>query len=514
MTGGSDHFDVIIVGAGLSGIGMAHHLQRLAPAETYAILEARGAIGGTWDLFRYPGIRSDSDMHTLGYNFRPWTDPDAIAGGDKIRRYIEDTAREAGIDRHIRFGTRVKRAAWSPEDARWRVEAEDGSALTCRFLIMCAGYYSYDEGHRPRWEGEDSFAGRIVHPQFWPEDLDWRGKRIAVIGSGATAVTLIPALAKEAAHVTMVQRSPSYVAARPSQDPIGRRLKRVLPRRTAVGLTRWKNVLLQLFFFRLARRKPEKAKATLIDLVRKEVGEAQIHHFTPSYNPWDQRLCLAPDGDIFACIRDGSASVATGEIERFTPSGLRLASGEEVPADIIVTATGLKVTLAGETAVEVDGRPVRLAEAMAYKGVMFSDVPNFASIFGYTNASWTLKADLSAAWLCRLLNRMRRSGAAIAVPRRDPDVEERPFLDFTSGYVQRALPHLPKQGDRGPWRLPQNYLLDIVTLRFGRMADGVLTLSPLPLAGGAEPRGERGGPIPSPDTPSPNPSRKREGSFS
>jgi cation diffusion facilitator CzcD-associated flavoprotein CzcO len=472
----SADFDVIIVGAGLSGIGMAHHLQRLCPWARYAILEARGAIGGTWDLFRYPGIRSDSDMHTLGYSFRPWRDGMAIADGDKIKAYIEDTAKEAGVERHIRFGVRVERASWSSSDALWTAETKDGS-LTCRVLVMCAGYYSYEEGHRPSWEGEEDFAGRIVHPQFWPKDLDWRGKRVAVIGSGATAVTLIPALAREAAHVTMVQRSPSYVAARPSHDRIAAGLKRLLPLKASAGLTRWKNVLVQQFFFRMARRRPERVKAKLVQLVEKEVGAEQARHFTPTYNPWDQRLCLAPDGDLFAAIRAGKASVATAEIERFTPDGLRLGNDTEVPADIVVTATGLKVQLAGGIALVKDGEPVRLADTIAYKGVMFSDLPNFASIFGYTNASWTLKADLSAAFLCRLLNRMRRRGEKVVVARRDLTVGERPFLDFTSGYVRRALDQMPRQGDRGPWRLKQSYTADLMNLRYGRVDDGVLHFS-------------------------------------
>ena len=474
MAPDQDTLDVIIVGAGLSGIGMAHHLQRLCPWARYAILEARQAIGGTWDLFRYPGIRSDSDMHTLGYSFRPWRDPDAIADGHKIRDYIEETAVEAGIDKRIRFGTKVTNAAWSSEDSQWRVEAADGSVHTCRFLVLCSGYYSYDEANRPTWDGEESFAGPIVEPQFWPENLDWSGKRVAVIGSGATAVTLVPALAKEAAHVTMVQRSPSYVMARPSRDKIAKALERVLPFRTAAALTRWKNVLLQQFFFGLSRRRPAKVKAKLLELTEKEVGADQLRHFTPRYNPWDQRLCLAPDGDLFATIRSGSASVATGEIERFTPSGLRLGDGTEIPADIIVTATGLQVQLAGGATLSVDGNSVRLGDTMAYKGLFFSDVPNFASIFGYTNASWTLKADLSAAFICRVLNRMRRRGEAVVVPRRDPSVAERPFLDFTSTYVRRALADLPKQGDRGPWRLKKSYTADLMNLRFWRVADGIL----------------------------------------
>jgi len=473
VTGAAPDYDVIIVGAGLSGIGMAHHLQRLCPWARYTVLEARDAIGGTWDLFRYPGIRSDSDMHTLGYSFRPWRDGLAIAEGASIKAYIEDTAREAGIDRHIRFNTRMTCADWSAADAVWRVETPEG-AISCRFLIMCSGYYSYAEGHRPCWPGEESFGGAIVHPQFWPEDLDWRGKRVAVIGSGATAVTLVPALAAEAAHVTMVQRSPSYVMSRPAHDRIASALKRILPLRTAAGLTRWKNVLLQQFFFRLARRRPDKVKRQLIDLVGKQVGPDQVGHFTPAYSPWTQRLCLAPDGDLFSAINSGKASVATGSIARFSTTGLRLVDGTDIVADIIVTATGLKVELAGGAALSRDGVPLRLGDTMAYKGVMFGGVANFASIFGYTNASWTLKADLSAAFLCRLLNRMRRRGETVVAPRPDPAIAALRFLDFTSGYVERALAELPKQGDRGPWRLRQSYFADLVNLRFGRIADGVL----------------------------------------
>jgi monooxygenase len=476
MAAGAHEYDVIIVGAGLSGIGMAHHLQRLCPWARYTILEACGAIGGTWDLFRYPGVRSDSDMHTLGYSFRPWRDALAIAEGPRILSYIGDTAREAGIDRHIRFDARVTRARWSSAEARWHVETEEG-ALACRFLVMCSGYYSYEEGHRPHWDGEEEYGGTIVHPQFWPEGLDWRGKTVAVIGSGSTAVTLIPAMAREAAHVTMVQRSPSYIAALPSQDRIAHFLKRVLPLRTAAGLIRWKNVIIQQFFFHYARRRPKKAKAALLKQVTKEIGADQAAHFTPAYNPWDQRLCIAPDGDLFAALRDGKASVVTGQIDRFTREGLRMTDGSEVAADIIVTATGLKVQIAGGAQLLLEDEPIRLADRIGYKGVMFSDVPNFASIFGYTNASWTLKSDLSAAYLCRLLNRMRKRGERVVLPRRDLQVGERPFLDFTSGYIQRAAGELPKQGDRGPWRLKQSYTADLMNLRYGRLADGVLEFS-------------------------------------
>lgn len=473
MSEDAPDYDVLIVGAGLSGIGMAHHLQRLCPWASYRILEARAAIGGTWDLFRYPGVRSDSDMHTLGYSFRPWRDGQAIAPGWKIRDYIEDTAREAGIEKHISLATRLVRADWSSADARWTLETS-GGPLSCRFLIMCAGYYSYAEGHRPRWEGEEDFAGQIVHPQFWPEDLDWRDKQVAVIGSGATAVTLIPAMAEDAAHVTMVQRSPSYVAARPANDKIAAGLKRVLPLRAAAGLTRWKNVLLQQWFFRLARRNPARVKAKLVDLVEKEIGAEQARHFTPAYDPWTQRLCLAPDGDLFAAMRNGKASVVTGQIACFGPDGLIMADGSKVPADVIVTATGLKLELAGGATLARDGEPVRLGDTMAYKGVMFGGLPNFASIFGYTNASWTLKADLSAAWLCRLLNRMRKRGERSVTPEADPAVAAKPFLDFSSGYIERAADELPAQGETGPWRLRQSYTADLMNLRYGRLDDGVL----------------------------------------
>ena len=480
MSAEPEHVDILIVGAGLSGIGAAAHVQRGCPNKSFLILESRDAIGGTWDLFRYPGVRSDSDMYTLGYAFKPWTSSKAIADGPAIRDYIRATAAERGIDRHIRFGHRVVAADWSSADANWRVEIEtDGGpgVLTCGFLVMASGYYDYDEAHRPHWPGEESFQGPIIHPQFWPQDLDFRGKRIAVIGSGATAVTLAPELAGEADHVTMVQRTPSYIVSRPSVDSIAERLKRRLPMRTAYALTRWKNVLLTAFFYRLARRRPDRVAAQLIELARADIGDRfAVADFTPPYKPWDQRLCLVPDGDLFKAIRDGKVSMATGPIERFTERGLRLANGKEIDADIIVAATGLKVVPVGKTRLSVDGKPTNVPDAMVYKGMMLSDVPNLMFIFGYTNASWTLKADLACEYLVRLLGRMDRSQAHVAVARRDPEVAEVPFLDFTSGYVKRALVVLPRQGARRPWRLYQNYLLDLITLRFGRIEDGTLVL--------------------------------------
>ncbi|MFC7515910.1 flavin-containing monooxygenase [Herbaspirillum sp. GCM10030257] len=476
-----DLLDVLIVGAGLSGIGAAHHLQRRCRNKRYAILEARDAIGGTWDLFRYPGVRSDSDMYTLGYVFKPWTNPKAIADGPTIRSYIRETAEEAGITKHIRFGQKVIGAAWSSADASWTVEVEQvasgqRSTVQARFLYMCSGYYSYHETYRPQFEGEDSFQGTVVLPQFWPKDLDYRSKRIVVIGSGATAVTIVPSMAESAAHVTMLQRSPTYVVSRPSEDRIAHRLRRHLPAHLAYGLTRWKNVTESIFLYRLARRYPEQAKRRIVEMAEKELGAGfdVDTHFTPSYKPWDQRVCLVPDGDMFSAIREGRASVVTDNIERFTSNGILLKSGKELMADIVVMATGLKLNVLGGVSITIDGRPCVASDAIAYKGMMLSDVPNMAMAFGYTNASWTLKADLTAAYVCRLLNYMDRHNMLIAVPRREAGVEPQPFLSFTSGYVQRAKDVLPKQGSRRPWQVYQNYLQDLMTIRFGRVDDGVM----------------------------------------
>ncbi|HET7335728.1 MAG TPA: NAD(P)/FAD-dependent oxidoreductase [Rhizomicrobium sp.] len=479
-----NHFDVVIVGAGLSGIGAAYHLQANCPGKTYAILEGREAIGGTWDLFRYPGIRSDSDMYTLGYAFKPWVEAKAIADGPSIRKYVRDTAKDNDIERHIRFRHQVKRADWSSADARWTVEAETGpdkqvTRYTCNFLFMCSGYYSYEGGYTPDFAGTENFAGTIVHPQKWPADLDYKNKRVVVIGSGATAVTLVPEMAKDAAHVTMLQRSPTYVVSRPAEDALANWLRAKLPAKLAYALTRWRNVLMGMYFFNLSRKKPEKVKQYLVGMVKDELGaDYDVKtHFTPRYNPWDQRLCLVPDSDLFLSLKSGKSSVVTDTIEHFTPKGLKLASGKELEADIIVTATGLKLVLLGGMQVSVDGAPVNMAKTMSYKGMMYSDVPNLASAFGYTNASWTLKCDLTCEYVCRILNYMDRKGVAIATPRRDASVGEAPWLDFSSGYVQRALDVLPRQGDRKPWKLYQNYALDMVTLRFGKVDDGILQFS-------------------------------------
>ena len=481
----NEHHDVLVIGAGLSGIGAAWHLQTLCPDRRYAILEGRDAIGGTWDLFRYPGIRSDSDMYTMGYRFRPWRSPKAIADGPSIKAYIEETARELDIDRKIRFRHRVVRAEWSSADARWIVDAEVGPERTparfsCSFLYTCTGYYSYDRGYMPEWPNVAAYRGRLVHPQQWPEDLDHSSKRVVVIGSGATAVTLIPAMADgpgRAAHVTMLQRSPTYVARQPSRDAIANAMERVLPARAAYAIGRWKNVLRAMFYYKLARRRPAVFKRLLRKGVQLELGRDYDldTHFKPAYEPWDQRLCIAPDGDLFRVIRDGRASVVTDTIERFTEAGIRLRSGAHLDADIVIAATGLNLELLSGITLVVDGQVVDLARTLAYKGMMYSDVPNVASAFGYTNASWTLKADLVAEHVCRLLNHMRRHGYLQVTPRRnDPSVTEQPVLDFTSGYVQRALHSLPMQGSKAPWRLHQNYVKDLIALRLGRVDDPAL----------------------------------------
>lgn len=476
-----EHFDVLIVGAGLSGIGAAYHLQTECPAKTFAILEGRNASGGTWDLFRYPGIRSDSDMFTLGYRFRPWVGAKAIADGPSILKYVRDAAGEYGIDRKIRYGHQVTRASWSTQDSRWTVDATnpDGKLVqfVCNFLYMCSGYYDYSEGYMPGWPGMERFRGRIVHPQKWPDDIEYEGKRIVVIGSGATAVTLVPALASTAAHVTMLQRSPTYIVARPSEDVIANWLRKLLPARTAYAIVRWKNVLLGMYFYNLARRKPGVTKKGILKLVQQELGpEYDVEkHFSPRYNPWDQRLCLIPDSDLFSSIRAGKSSIVTDEIETFTETGLRLRSGNEIEVDIIVTATGLKLKVLGGMQVVIDGAPADLARTLTYKGMMYSDVPNLASAFGYTNASWTLKADLTAEYICRLLNYMDARGFESCTPRRrDPGIVEEPMVNFTSGYFQRSIANLPKQGSKKPWKLYQNYAMDLLALRFGTVDDGTM----------------------------------------
>jgi cation diffusion facilitator CzcD-associated flavoprotein CzcO len=476
----AEHLDVLIVGAGISGVDAAYRVQTELTGKSYAILEARETIGGTWDLFRYPGIRSDSDMYTLGFPFRPWRGDKAIGGGADIRAYVEDTAREFGIDRRIRFGHRAVRASWSSAEALWTVEVEaDGEArtFTCAFLFLCSGYYDYAGGYRPEWPGEEEFAGRFVHPQHWPEDLDYTGKRVVVIGSGATAVTLVPEMAKTAAYVTMLQRSPSWVLSLPTRDPIARFAQRRLPRGAADGLIRWKNILLGMAFFNYSRRWPERVKKALLKGARKALppGYDVERDFAARYDPWDQRLCLIPDADLFAAIRSGKAEVVTDTIERFTPGGLRLASERELEADVVVTATGLVIKLLGGMALSVDGATVNVPDTVAYKGMMLSGVPNMALSFGYTNASWTLKCDLTARYVCRLLKHMDANGYRACVPRLPTGgVERAPLLDFSSGYVTRATDRLPKQGTEAPWRLHQNYLKDLIALGRQPVEDGAM----------------------------------------
>jgi monooxygenase len=482
---GSEHFDVLIVGAGLSGIGAAWHLQKNCPTKSYAIVEARAASGGTWDLFRYPGVRSDSDMYTLGYRFRPWKDAKAIADGPSILSYIREVASDHGIDRHIRYQQRVVGASWSTPDARWTVELERGPDkarvfLTCSFLWMCSGYYRYEKGYVPDFAGVDDYKGRLVYPQHWPQDLDYAGKKVVVIGSGATAVTVVPSMAETAGHVTMLQRSPTYVVARPAQDATANKLRARLPLKLAYMLTRWKNVLMGMYFYQMCKRKPEKVKSLILGGVRQMLGpDYDVEkHFTPRYNPWDQRLCLVPDADLFRAIRRKKASVVTDHIDRFTEKGLLLKSGVELEADIVVMATGLVLQPLGGVTLVVDGKPVEPAKTMIYKGMMYSDVPNLASVFGYTNASWTLKADLVCEYVCRLLNHMDRHGFRQATPRNDdPTLTEEPWVNFSSGYIQRALPHQPKQGSKRPWKLYQNYVLDLLTLRHGSVRDRAMVFS-------------------------------------
>lgn len=480
----TEYVDVLIIGAGLSGIGAACHLSKKAPRKTFAILEGRDAIGGTWDLFRYPGIRSDSDMYTLGYNFKPWTNPKAIADGPDIRAYIQETAREYGVDKKVRFNHRSLKAAWCTDKARWTVDIQrtdtgETFQMECSFLLGCTGYYNYEHGYTPEFKGRERFQGQIIHPQHWPEDLDYAGKRVVVIGSGATAVTLIPSMADTAEHVVMLQRSPSYVATVPLKDKLSNKLRRYLPDKLVYRMARTRNVGFQMFFYKLARAKPKAIRRLLLAQVRRQVGDDfDMKHFSPKYNPWDERLCAVPNGDLFKSIRKGKASVVTDHIDTFTEKGILLQSGQELEADIIITATGLDLQLLGGMEMELDGKPQKFSETMNYKGFMFKDVPNFGMVFGYTNASWTLKADITLEYLCRLLKLMDKKGMKQVTPRlSDGDVHEEPFLDFQSGYVQRALPFLPRQGSKSPWKLYQNYAMDLAMLRYGEVDDGVMTFS-------------------------------------
>jgi cation diffusion facilitator CzcD-associated flavoprotein CzcO len=485
------HVDVVIVGAGISGIGSAYHLQTMCPDRSYTILEGRSDIGGTWDLFRYPGIRSDSDMHTLGFSFKPWTEAKAIADGPSIMKYLRETVREYGIDRHIRFDTLVKKAEWSSETATWTITAQRADTgqyetYMCNFIHMCAGYYSYKEGFTPHFAGREKFRGTIVHPQEWPEDLDYTGKKVVVIGSGATAMTIVPAMADKVEHITMLQRSPTYVVSRPDHDPINDVLRKFLPERVAYAIVRKKNTVLGSFFYNRTRTQPEKIKAKILGGVRKGLGpDFDVDtHFTPSYNPWDQRLCLIPNGDLFAAINSGRASVVTDHIDTFTETGIRLKSGKELEADVIITATGLNLVTLGEVDIEVDGHSVDFAQTWTYRGMAYSDVPNLVSTFGYINASWTLRADLVSTYVCNLLNHMTATDTVQATPRLRPEdrnMTARPWIEnFSAGYMERVMDRMPKQGDREPWTNPQRYELEKKTIGKQPVDDGVMTFTRAP----------------------------------
>jgi len=484
----SEHVDVVVVGAGLSGIGAGYHLQTMSPDRSYVILEGRESLGGTWDLFKYPGVRSDSDMHTLGFSFKPWTEAKSIADGPSILKYLKQTVSQFGIDKHIRYGQLVTKAQWSTDDAQWTVTSTNKATgatntYTCSFLFMCSGYYSYKKGHTPEFTGRERFKGTIVHPQEWPTDLDYAGKRVVVIGSGATAVTIVPSMADKAAHVTMLQRSPTYMVSRPDHDVLANRMRKVLPSKMAYNLTRVKNTWRQQLVYNKTRTDPNKVKQLLLGGIKMELGaDYDIDkHFTPAYNPWDQRLCLVPNGDFFKSMREGKASVVTDHIASFTETGIQLASGEHLDADIIVTATGLELVTLGEMDFFVDGNQVDFAKTWTYKGFAYSDIPNLASTFGYINASWTLRSDLTAEYVCRLLNHMRKKGVVQCTPRlreQDHNMKERPWIDgFSSGYMQRMMHRMPRQGDHEPWINPQNYRRDKKMFKHSPIDDGVMQFS-------------------------------------
>lgn len=476
----AEHVDVLIVGAGISGICAAYYVQNRCPSKSYAILESRTELGGTWDLFKYPGIRSDSELYTFGFSFRPWVDDKAFAGAAKIKRYVEDTARENGIDKNIYFDRRAVSAAFDSESGHWTVSIKKDDQIqkiTCAMLYMCSGYYDYENGYSPEWPGAKDFNGEIIHPQDWPRDLDYAGKNVVVIGSGATAVTLIPALAETASHVTMLQRSPGYIVEMPSEDKLANWFRKVMGPKIAHGVNRWKSIFRAIFFYNLAQKFPNYVKKQVKSAAQKSIGpDFDVQkHLSPSYNPWDQRVCIDKDGDMFAALREGRASITTDTIETFTKSGIKLASGEDLKADIIVTATGLNVQMFGGMEVSVDGNAVDMSETYMYKAMMFSDVPNLFYSIGYTNASWTLKAELIAQYACRLINEMDKTGTQIISPELNGDIADIPAINLESGYVFRAAGILPKQGQTTPWRVYQNYILDKISLGWGPLKDNAMT---------------------------------------
>jgi monooxygenase len=475
-------YDLIIVGAGLSGIGTAYWLQQKCPGKEFIILEGKEALGGTWRLFRYPGVRSDSDMFTFSYKFKPWKKATSLLGGDEILNYLEEAAVENGIDKKIRYNHKVSSASWCSKEKCWTLEVQSGDEniqFKSRFLYMCSGYYSYEEGHRPDFAGEKDFKGEIVFPQFWPEGLIYTNKRVVIVGSGATAVTLVPAMAEKASHITMLQRSPTYIVSQPNNNGLFQKLEKWLPAKRAYKITRRVNLLLNMSFYHLSRAFPAKIKRLLMAQAEQQLKEDYVaKNFTPGYNPWDQRLCVAPDGDFFRAIKKGKASVVTDEISHFTASGIQLKSGQSLQADLIVLATGLKVRLFGGAKMEADGEKVNIGDAFFYKGMMISNVPNFAMAFGYTNASWTLKTDLTANYICRLLQYMDSKGYGVVTPRIPAGIIPDDFMPLQSGYIRRAIGQTPQQGSRKPWRVYQNYLVDIIQTRFSRIKNKALEFDP------------------------------------
>ena len=471
--------DVLVVGAGLSGIGAGYHLQKKCPETSFLILEGRENIGGTWDLFKYPGIRSDSDMYTLGYNFKPWKEQKAIADAPSILKYLNETVEEFNLKSKIRFGKYVKKARWSSESNQWTVDVEDKktgkfSQILCSFIFMCSGYYSYKEGYTPHFEGKENFKGDIIHPQKWDPSFDYSNKKIVVIGSGATAVTIVPEMAKTAKHVTMLQRSPTYVVAAPEKDNLANKLRKYLPLKFTYWLIRWRNILRQQYYFRLCKKYPKGVKNAIIREVKKKLGnDFDVKtHFTPKYNPWDQRMCLVPDGDLFEQINQGKASVVTDHIKNFTENGILLKSGKELKADVIITATGLNLEMLSTVEFFIDNKSVDISKTVTYKGMMYSGIPNLASTFGYTNASWTLGADLTSEYVCRVINHMKRNNYGVVCPRPNIGIEADPdYLNLTSGYIKRSINIFPKQGKKAPWRNNQNYLIDIFQMKYGRIDD-------------------------------------------
>ena len=481
----TEKFDVLVVGAGISGIGAGYHLQKKCPGASYVILEGRDKIGGTWDLFKYPGIRSDSDMYTLGFRFKPWKEQEAIADAPSILNYLNETVEQFNIKEKIRFGKYVRNATWSSSSSSWTVDIEDKSTneitqMSCNFIFMCSGYYSYKEGYTPEFKGIEDFKGDVIHPQKWDENYDYSGKKVVVVGSGATAVTLVPEMAKKAGHVTMLQRSPTYVVSAPEKDKMANNLRKYLPLKLSYLIIRWRNILRQQYYFRLCRKYPQGVKRAIIREVKKALGSDYDveRHFTPDYNPWEQRMCLVPDGDLFDQIRKGNASVVTDQIEKFTEKGILLKSGKEIVTDIIITATGLNLEMLSNINLTVDNKPIDISQTITYKGMMYSGIPNFASTFGYTNASWTLGADLTSEYVCRVINHMKKKNYNVACPKNDSNVETDPdYLNLTSGYIKRAQHIFPQQGKESPWRNNQNFLRDVFQIRYGRIDDGEITFS-------------------------------------